>query len=164
MKLFPELKQQAEAIAHAAAGGQALMLLPRAFAHMQARTPAVFRRERWSHIGKIFDQDRTRLAETARRLGVRVVLVDREGQPSQHIDLCGQPLQRGMWEAAGGQMALELPLFAPACGAAPMDFKQQFLGTWPPSRARCPHDTDGDGDCDRCARSGRCEMKREGRP
>ena len=39
---------------------------------------------------------------TVRRLGVRVVAVDRAGQPEQHVDLVGRPLQRAKAEAEEG--------------------------------------------------------------
>jgi hypothetical protein len=39
-------------------------------------------------------KDKTRLIATAKRFGVRVIKVERDGQPGQHIDLCGKPLER----------------------------------------------------------------------
>lgn len=88
MKLLPNVR---EAKAEAAAGGQGLHV----YSAMPTRfpsAPAVFKRHpEWAHL---FDQDLERLVATARRLGVRVIKVDREGEPGQHIDLCGAPLAR----------------------------------------------------------------------
>jgi hypothetical protein len=91
-----EMRQLREAEALAAAGGQALHLhnvivdpdrAPRCF--VQA-----VRRGEW--IAHLFDRDAERLRATARRLGVRVVSIDREGQDGQHIDLCGSPLRKAL--------------------------------------------------------------------
>lgn len=60
----------------------------------QKNAPMVFRRSKiWGHL---FDQDKARLILTARRLGVRVIVVHREGSEGQHIDLCGKPLQKAL--------------------------------------------------------------------
>lgn len=94
MKLFAE-KQVREAVAHAAAGGEALHVFSGRIAEAIARVrrvPACFRGH--AEIGHLFDQDRPRLVATARRLGVRVVKVERAGEAGQHVDLCGQPLAR----------------------------------------------------------------------
>lgn len=45
-------------------------------------------------IAHLIDLDKDRLIATVRRLGVRVIKVEREGEPLQHIDLCGKPLER----------------------------------------------------------------------
>jgi hypothetical protein len=90
VKLFQNVR---EALAWAAAGGQALHIY-RAMPEKYPRAPAVFRRYRtWAHL---LDQDRVRLERTARGLGVRIIRVDRPGSPGQHIDLCGRPLARAM--------------------------------------------------------------------
>ena len=94
------MREVDEAVAYAAAGGQALhvhniivdkTLAPRCF------VAAV---ERGEDITHLFDQDRARLERTVRHLGVRVVVVERAGTPDQHVDLCGVPLRKakGMCE------------------------------------------------------------------
>ncbi|MDQ7832063.1 MAG: hypothetical protein RDU30_10035 [Desulfovibrionaceae bacterium] len=92
MKRF-ERKHYYEALAHAADGEQALLVHswhgPSKYACFDG-TP---------EIGKLFDQDSARLVATARRLGVRRVKVDRDGQPGQHVDLVGGPLHRAKQEA-----------------------------------------------------------------
>jgi hypothetical protein len=85
-----------KAIAFAAAGGQALHL------HQiivdWEKAPFCFRREveAGRDIAHLFDQDERRLIATARNLGVKVILVERRGQPSQHIDLCSGPLRKAV--------------------------------------------------------------------
>lgn len=69
---------------HAKQGGQALHL------HSFNQGHALFKR--YSEIAHLFDQDRDRLIATARKLGVRVIKIEREGTDKQHIDLCGKPL------------------------------------------------------------------------
>lgn len=93
---FFERRQYREALAHAAQGGQALFI--HAW-HGQSRIRCF---DGAPFIGKLFDQDRERLMATVRRLGVRVVAVDRAGQPEQHVDLVGRPLQRAKAEAEEG--------------------------------------------------------------
>lgn len=82
---------------YAADGGQAL------YVYHPLRWPSaprVFQREAkvgwpWAYL---FDMDAGRLAATARRLGVRVVRIHREGMLGQHVDLCGEPLRRAVQE------------------------------------------------------------------
>lgn len=77
-----------EAQEHALQGGQALHI----YRALDMPAPAVFKRNKvWAHL---FDQDRERLIKTARKLGVRVIVVHHEGRRGQHIDLCGKPLER----------------------------------------------------------------------
>lgn len=85
MKRF-EMMQQREAIAHAAAGGQALHL------HTLSAGHPLF--AKYSVVAHLFDQDMKRLQQTAHSLGVRVIKVERTGQPGQHVDLCGQPFEK----------------------------------------------------------------------
>ena len=59
--------------------------------------PACFRRAK--EFAHLFDQDAERLVATARRLGVRRVVVSRRGQPQQHVDLCGGPLRKAVAES-----------------------------------------------------------------
>lgn len=49
---------------------------------------------RYPEIAHLFDQNLFRLALTARKLGVRVVVVEKQGTPRQHVDLCGKPFER----------------------------------------------------------------------
>lgn len=95
MKRFEE-REIWEARDHALGGGQAL------HCHFQlgSSPPACFRRDvnAGKAIGHLFDQDRDRLEKTARRLGVRVVVVERVGQPLQHVDLCGRPMAKALAE------------------------------------------------------------------
>lgn len=95
MKVFNCLKID-EALAHAAAGGQALHL-HRIIPDRQ-RAPRCFVQavDRGEDIAHLFDLDRDRLVATARRLGVRVVHIDRDGTDRQHIDLCGGPLKKAV--------------------------------------------------------------------
>jgi hypothetical protein len=91
MRQFAQ-RQLHEALAHAQSGGQALHMMSGSFAYLRADTPNCFKGRR--EIAHLFDQDRERLVTTARRLGVRVIKVEREGTLRQHIDLCGKPLER----------------------------------------------------------------------
>jgi hypothetical protein len=90
VKLFQQ-QEIREAIACASAGGQALHLMSGAFAYGRPNTPNCFKSR--SQLAHLFDQDRERLIQTARQLGVRVIKVERENTNKQHIDLCGQPLE-----------------------------------------------------------------------
>jgi hypothetical protein len=96
-----ELKEVGEALLYAAEGGQALHVFPQ-IASIAAKktTPGVFKRSHfWGHL---FDLDKDRLIKTARQLGVRVIEIDREDTPRQHIDLCGQPLNRALARCVAG--------------------------------------------------------------
>jgi len=79
-----------EAVEYAGAGGQALHL------HTLNSGHPLF--SRYPEIAHLFDQDLTRLEKTATRLGVRVVKVERVGEPGQHVDLCGRPLTLAIHE------------------------------------------------------------------
>lgn len=85
-----------EAIAHSAAGGQALHL--HRIIPDRKRAPRCFVQavDRGEPIAHLFDLDKVRLLATAKRLGVRVLYIDRPGTERQHIDLCGKPLERAM--------------------------------------------------------------------
>lgn len=93
MKLFQQ-REIREALDHAASGGQALhchrIIMDR------AKAPGCFKRAvaRGEDIAHLFDLDKVRLVATARRLGVKVILVEREDSSCQHIDLCGAPLKK----------------------------------------------------------------------
>jgi hypothetical protein len=96
VKVF-QARDLKDAIAYAAAGGQALHL----HRILGLRPPACFRRdvEQGRDIAHFFDQDKERLVATVRRLGVRVVRVEREGTDKQHVDLCGAPLRKAISQA-----------------------------------------------------------------
>lgn len=81
--------------AHIKAGGQALELWDKSFT-LHPRAPRCFRGK---NFAKLYDQDEARLIATARRLGVRVIKVDRPGQEYQHIDLVGVPMRKAIAEA-----------------------------------------------------------------
>ncbi|AHF94593.1 hypothetical protein OPIT5_29380 [Opitutaceae bacterium TAV5] len=85
------------ALEHATSGGQALHLMSGRWAYLRPDTPGCFKGRR--EIAHLFDQDKARLVATARRLGVRVILIERPGTQRQHIDLCGRPLERAKQEA-----------------------------------------------------------------
>jgi hypothetical protein len=93
--LFPGLRS-ADAIAHVEAGGQALELWDKSYT-LGPRAPRCFRGK---DFAKLYDADPVRLLATARRLGVRVVVIDREGdRRRQHVDLVGGPMRRALKEA-----------------------------------------------------------------
>lgn len=98
MRLFLGLLNPAT-LAHVVAGGQALEKWGKAFTH-GPNAPACFRGK---DFVKLYDHDRDRLIKTARRLGVRVVKVDRPGGDWQHIDLVGKPMERALREAEAAQ-------------------------------------------------------------
>lgn len=100
MKAFACLEID-EALAFAAAGGQALHL--HRIIPDRRRAPRCFVAavDRGEDIAHLFDLDRDRLVATARRLGVRVLVIDREGTDRQHIDLCGGPLRKAMAMCGG---------------------------------------------------------------
>jgi hypothetical protein len=92
MRVFKD-RELKEALAWAATGEQALHL--HKIIVNRKKAPQCFVRavDKGEYIAHLFDQDKQRLEETARDLGVRVILIEREGTPSQHIDLCGKPLR-----------------------------------------------------------------------
>jgi hypothetical protein len=86
-----------EAQLYALAGHQAVHLMSGSFAYIRKDTPNCFKNQKT--IAHLFDQDETRLIATAKKLGVRVIKIERKGQPGQHIDLCGKPLLRALEQA-----------------------------------------------------------------
>ena len=80
------------AYAHAAAGGIAVHLHSIVFPH----SPQCFRRavKRGEQIAHVFGQDAVELRRLAREIGIKVVFIDKEGTPRQHLDACGAPLKR----------------------------------------------------------------------
>jgi hypothetical protein len=95
MKHFPA-RDVEEAQHYASLGGQALHT--HSIIVDDDKAPACFVRDvrAGREIAHLFDQDVPRLVKTARSLGVRVILVERRGQPGQHIDLCGVPLRKAL--------------------------------------------------------------------
>lgn len=85
MKRF-ETRDILQAKAYALQGGQALHL------HSFNSGHRLFKR--YPVIAHLFDLDKERLIKTVRRLDVRVIKVEREGEVGQHIDLCGKPFER----------------------------------------------------------------------
>lgn len=97
MLLFTH-RQVREAMAHAAAGGQALHIWrPPPDGRGGSAWPGApprFRKHRlWGHL---LDQDLDRLIRTAHSIGIPHPTVERPGQAKQHIDLCGEPLDRAI--------------------------------------------------------------------
>lgn len=94
-----EWRELRQALDYAARGGQSLHL--HRFIHPKA--PPCFRQAvaRGEQIAHLFGQDKERLIATAKRLGVKVIVVERESTSKQHIDLCGKPLQRAIQQLLG---------------------------------------------------------------
>lgn len=99
MKSFPTFELD-EALAYARAGGQALHLHQIIPDRRRAPRCFVAAVDRGEDIAHLFDLDRARLVATAKRLGVKVVVVDRDGTDRQHVDLCGAPLRKAVALAA----------------------------------------------------------------
>jgi len=95
MKTFQAMYVE-EAIEHAMGGGQALHLHRIICDRRKAPRCFVAAVDRGEFIAHLFDQDEARLIKTARQLGVRVIVVEREGTPRQHVDLCGAPLRKAI--------------------------------------------------------------------
>ncbi len=79
MTIF-HLDQEKDAVAYAAAGGQAL--------HVLGITPA-----------RLYDRDLPRLVATARGLGLREVHVSRTATDRQHVEVRGLPLIKACMHA-----------------------------------------------------------------
>ena len=93
MKLFQE-GQAREAIDHALNGGQSLHVwTPPKGGWPGAPKCFMKNRERWGHL---LDQNMDRLVSTARSLGVRRIVVAQLDRRTQHVDLCGKPLQEAI--------------------------------------------------------------------
>lgn len=92
MKRFA-CREVSQALEHSMEGGQALHVWTGSEAY---KRPACFKAgEPWAHL---MDMDVARLVRTARRLGVRKVVVHGKGYWKQHVDLCGKPLQCALAE------------------------------------------------------------------
>lgn len=75
-------------------GGIAIHTMDESFAHLRKDTPSCFKGR--GDIAHMFDQNKARLTTNAKKLGVRVIKIEREGQEGQHIDLCGSPLNKAL--------------------------------------------------------------------
>lgn len=86
MKLF-KMKELRESIQYSISGGQALHL----HNFCTDSAPLCFKRSK--ELGHLFDQNKERLIETAKKLGVKKIVIHGEGD-KMHVDLCGMPLKR----------------------------------------------------------------------
>ena len=93
MKVFTQWEVE-EAVRYAEDGGQALHLHKIIVDYDKAPSCFVKAVRSGKDIAHLFDQNRERLEQTVRRLGVNIVVVEHAGQPGQHVDLCGGPLER----------------------------------------------------------------------
>lgn len=98
MKIFTQ-REMMEAVLFSMKGGQAIHL------HSFNQGHPLFKR--YPLIAHLFDRDEERLISTARRLGVRVIKVERKGEQAQHIDLCGKPFERACKEATEHTLAVD---------------------------------------------------------
>lgn len=103
-----EMKEIRKAIDYSLHGGQALHIH-----NMNVGHPLF---KRYPKIAHLFDMNKNRLIATARRLGVRVIKVEREGADGQHIDLCGKPFERACQEAIEHRLAVDWATPCPICG------------------------------------------------
>jgi hypothetical protein len=86
-------KYAISAIKYALMGGQSLHVFQATDA-LKVNAPGPFKRtDTWAHL---FDQDKRRLVGTARSLGVRRIFIHKEDTIGQHVDLCGEPLQKAL--------------------------------------------------------------------
>jgi hypothetical protein len=91
----PRIFTQSQVLAareHAMHGGQAIHL----HRMLGLNPPQCFARDvrAGKDIAHVFDQNTARLIATAKKMGVRVILVDRLNSAHQHIDMCGKPLEK----------------------------------------------------------------------
>lgn len=103
MKLFQQ-RELKGAYAYAEMGGQALHVISGTYAYLRPGTPAVFKKQ--DQIAHLIDNNVERLMATARRLGVRVIKVERPQRTGQHIDLCRKPLERAITECQQEELFL----------------------------------------------------------
>ena len=83
------------------AGGQALHVMAGRWLSGLAGPPCFRTGNQFAHL---FDWDRQRLRETARRLGVERVVIHERPHEVPHVDLCGRPLARALAEAEEGRL------------------------------------------------------------
>lgn len=102
-----QMMELREAIDYAMQGGQSLHL--HNIIGDRKRAPKCFVRavDKGENIAHLFDQDKNRLISTARKLGVSVILVERENTSNQHIDLCGIPLKNAIKMCDGSDTMIE---------------------------------------------------------
>lgn len=103
MILFHDHREYRAALAVVAAGEQAL------FIHPWGGPSRIRCFNGVREIGKLFDQDKARLVATAKRLGVRKVVIDREDLPEQHVDLVAGPLRKARTESSQGNLLAVKP-------------------------------------------------------
>lgn len=91
-----------QAIEHAESGGMALHVWKPSRSHGVSifpghEIPTVFKiHDKWGHL---LCRDTDRLIATAKRLGIRMVVISKRGKRGQHVDLCGKPLEKAIVEA-----------------------------------------------------------------
>lgn len=92
MEMF-EKRGLLDAYKYAENGGQALHVY-KAMTAQFPDAPRCFKNSReWGHL---LDQDEDRLRDTARKLGVKRIVVGKRGTKRQHVDLCGGPLRKAI--------------------------------------------------------------------
>lgn len=98
MRIF-QFREIEQAYDHAASGGQALHLHKVIVDYDKAPSCFVAAVARGEDIAHLFDQDAKRLYQTAKTLGVRIIVIEHRGRRGQHVDLCGAPLRRAIERA-----------------------------------------------------------------
>ena len=88
MKMFSQ-KHLTQALLYARNGGQALHVCKTDTLPALATPPSFRGAKEFAHL---IDLDRARLIQTARSIGVRNIVVDRDETDCQHIDIWGKPL------------------------------------------------------------------------
>lgn len=78
-------------VKHTEAGGLAFSVWPGSYADHD-KAPRCFRG--LAEYGKVYGKDAFDLEALAKKLGVKVVVIDRRGQVNQHIDICRGPFER----------------------------------------------------------------------
>lgn len=96
MKLFAA-KEIRQAVAYAQTGETAIHLHCIVFPNSPTCFKSAVIRGEW--IAHVFSQDAELLKEIARRSGIRVICLEHEGSPRQHIDFCGRALRNLLLEA-----------------------------------------------------------------
>ena len=99
MKQFNS-KQFREMASYVAQGGQALHVWFPKSSHYDA--PACFNKTKENGWGHLLDGNKKRLERTAKKLGVKGVVVSQEGKRGQHVDLCGRPLRKAIQKCKEG--------------------------------------------------------------
>lgn len=98
IRVFQQMELR-EAIAFAAAGNQSIHLHRIIVDPSTAPQCFVDAVNRGENIAHLFDQNESRLVATVKRLGVRVVRIEKRGTDGQHVDLCGGPLRKLLSES-----------------------------------------------------------------